>query len=192
MGEKKVHQMVSMAMLAAVSTLLMMVAFPVIPAFSFMTVDFSDIPILLGAFLLGPFPAIGIAALRSILHFITTGASIPTLIGDVTSFVSAIVYVVPLYLIIKRNKSMAHLILGIIFSTLSLTIVMSIANYYVVLPLYAKFAGFTLPGSLTSYITFGVVPFNVIKGAIVGTVYGLLQKSLVPWIEKKTNVKSHN
>lgn len=46
----KVQKMVSIAMLAAIGTVLQFVAFPIMPAFSFLKIDFSDIPILLGMF----------------------------------------------------------------------------------------------------------------------------------------------
>lgn len=61
----KVQKMVSIAMLAAIGTVLQFVAFPIMPAFSFLKIDFSDIPILLGMFLYGPLAGVITAFVRS-------------------------------------------------------------------------------------------------------------------------------
>ena len=60
----KVQKMVSIAMLAAIGTVLQFVAFPIMPAFSFLKIDFSDIPILLGMFLYGPLAGVITAFVR--------------------------------------------------------------------------------------------------------------------------------
>ncbi|MGC3206688.1 ECF transporter S component, partial [Enterococcus faecalis] len=44
----KVQKLVSIAMLAAIRTVFQFVAFPILPAFSFLKIVFSYIPILLG------------------------------------------------------------------------------------------------------------------------------------------------
>ena len=68
----KVQKMVSIAMLAAIGTVLQFVAFPIMPAFSFLKIDFSDIPILLGMFLYGPLAGVITAFVRSLLHLFFT------------------------------------------------------------------------------------------------------------------------
>lgn len=68
----KVQKMVSIAMLAAIGTVLQFVAFPIMPAFSFLKIDFSDIPILLGMFLYGPLAGVITAFVRSLLHLFLT------------------------------------------------------------------------------------------------------------------------
>ena len=177
--------MVMIAMLAAVSFVLMFFAFPILPTVPFMRVDFSEIPILLGAFILGPLAGIGIAALRSILHLLSTGFSIPNMIGDLASFIAAIALVLPTYYIFKKKHTNGGLVVGIITGVITSTVVMALSNYSFILPVYAKFAGFVLPGTMTEYILYGVLPFNLIKGIIVNILFFVVYKSLVPWLSKK-------
>ena len=66
MKNTKVQKMVAVALFAAMGVILQYVAFPVIPAFSFMKVDFSDIPVMLSMFLFGPMAGIATAFIRSL------------------------------------------------------------------------------------------------------------------------------
>ncbi|MGX7029945.1 ECF transporter S component [Vagococcus zengguangii] len=185
MKKSKVQRMVIIAMLAAVSFVLMFFAFPILPTVPFMKVDFSEIPILIGTFILGPIAGIGIAALRSILHLLSTGFSIPNMIGDLASFLAAIALILPIYYIYKNKHNNVGLVFGLVVGVVTSTVVMSLANYSFILPVYAKFAGFVLPGTMADYIFLGVVPFNLVKGVIVNTLFFAVYKSLVPWLNKK-------
>ncbi len=50
----KVQKMVSVSMFAAMGLVMQFVAFPILPVFPFLKIDFSDIPVLLSMFLYGP------------------------------------------------------------------------------------------------------------------------------------------
>ena len=80
------------ACLAAISYVLMYFSFVIIPIVPFMKLDFSDIPILLGLFILGPWGGLEIAAIRSIIYFVLTGVSLPHMIGVGLSFVATLVF----------------------------------------------------------------------------------------------------
>ena len=58
MKNTKVQKMVAISLFAAMGLVLQFFGFPVIPAFGFMKVDFSDIPVLLSMFLYGPLAGI--------------------------------------------------------------------------------------------------------------------------------------
>ena len=53
-------------------------------------VRFSDIPILLAFFILGPLGGLQVAFLRSLLYFMISGPSLPQLIGVSLSFVATL------------------------------------------------------------------------------------------------------
>ena len=82
------------ACLAAISYVLMYFSFVIIPIVPFMKLDFSDIPILLGLFILGPWAGLEIAAIRSIIYFVLTGVSLPHMIGVGLSFVATMVFAI--------------------------------------------------------------------------------------------------
>ena len=101
----KVQKMDSVSMFAAMGLVMQFVAFPILPVFPFLKIDFSDIPVLLSMFLYGPMAGVATAFLRSVLHTITTGLSPQNLVGDVASFLATTVFTLPIYYIFRRGTS---------------------------------------------------------------------------------------
>ena len=172
----KVQKMVSIAMLAAIGTVLQFVAFPIMPAFSFLKIDFSDIPILLGMFLYGPLAGVITAFVRSLLHLFLTGLAPQNMVGDFASFLASSIFTLPIFYFFGKKKNIrTNRILGLVSGILALTIFMSIANYFVITPIYLQLYGVTtqqfLGTSLASYVAIGIVPFNLIKGLLVSGVF---------------------
>ncbi|GGC80949.1 ECF transporter S component [Enterococcus wangshanyuanii] len=190
MRNNKVQKMVSVAMLAAIGVVLQFVAFPIMPAFSFLKIDFSDIPVMISMFLFGPLAGISTAFIRSVLHLFTTGISPQNFVGDAASFFATTMFTLPMYYFFKRGShKTANKVFGVITGILGLTIFMSVANYFVITPIYLKLfgvsAGEFLGMSLAKYVTIGILPFNLIKGAIVSAVFLVLHAKLLPWLSRK-------
>ena len=186
----KVQKMVSIAMLAAIGTVLQFVAFPIMPAFSFLKIDFSDIPILLGMFLYGPLAGVITAFVRSLLHLFLTGLAPQNMVGDFASFLASSIFTLPIFYFFGKKKNIrTNRIVGLVSGILALTIFMSIANYFVITPIYLQLYGVTtqqfLGTSLASYVAIGIVPFNLIKGLLVSGVFLVLHGKLLPWLSKK-------
>ncbi|EON3089934.1 ECF transporter S component [Enterococcus faecalis] len=186
----KVQKMVSIAMLAAIGTVLQFVAFPIMPAFSFLKIDFSDIPILLGMFLYGPLAGVITAFVRSLLHLFLTGLAPQNMVGDFASFLASSIFTLPIFYFFGKKKNIrTNRIVGLVSGILALTIFMSIANYFVITPIYLQLYGVTtqqfLGTSLASYVAMGIVPFNLIKGLLVSGVFLVLHAKLLPWLSKK-------
>ncbi|WP_025189953.1 ECF transporter S component [Enterococcus faecalis] len=186
----KVQKMVSIAMLAAIGTVLQFVAFPIMPAFSFLKIDFSDIPILFGMFLYGPLAGVITAFIRSLLHLFLTGLAPQNMVGDFASFLASSIFTLPIFYFFGKKKNIrTNRIVGLVSGILALTIFMSIANYFVITPIYLQLYGVTtqqfLGTSLASYVAIGIVPFNLIKGLLVSGVFLVLHAKLLPWLSKK-------
>ncbi|EGO8273879.1 ECF transporter S component [Enterococcus faecalis] len=186
----KVQKMVSIAMLAAIGTVLQFVAFPIMPAFSFLKIDFSDIPILLGMFLYGPLAGVITAFVRSLLHLFLTGLAPQNMVGDFASFLASSIFTLPIFYFFGKKKNVrTNRMMGLVSGILALTIFMSIANYFVITPIYLQLYGVTtqqfLGTSLASYVAIGIVPFNLIKGLLVSGVFLVLHAKLLPWLSKK-------
>ena len=73
-----------------------------------------------------------------------------------------------------------------------MTVLMMLANYTFILPLYMKILNFDLGMSTMKYLVVGVLPFNVIKGIIVSTVFVLVYKKLIPWLILKQGFGNEN
>jgi riboflavin transporter FmnP len=183
MKNNKVQKMVSIALFASMGLVLQYVAFPVIPMFSFLKIDFSDIPVMLSMFLFGP------------LAGVTTGISAPNLVGDVASFLATTAFTLPMYYFFKKGNSLINKIYGTLSGILSMSIFMSVANYFVITPLYLFFFGVTadtfLGMPLANYVVMGILPFNLIKGGIVTVVFLVLHAKLLPWLSKKQAFSQH-
>ena len=177
-------------MFAAIGLVLQYFAFPIMPAFGFLKIDFSDIPVLISMFLFGPLAGVVTAFLRSILHLVTTGFSPDNLVGDAASFLATSIFTLPIFYFFRKKKNEGrNKFAGVISGTLAMTLFMSVANYFVITPLYLMFLGLNanqmLGMPLTNYVLIGIVPFNLIKGFIVSAAFLVLHAKLLPWLSRK-------
>ncbi|MGH2248474.1 ECF transporter S component, partial [Enterococcus faecalis] len=84
---------------------LQFVAFPIMPAFSFLKIDFSDIPILLGMFLYGPLAGVITAFVRSLLHLFLTGLAPQNMVGDFASFFASSIFTFPTFFFFFQKEN---------------------------------------------------------------------------------------
>ena len=175
-GDKKkmsTRIMVSLAMLAAISVVLVAVIhFPLIPAAAFLEYDPADIPILIGAFAFGPVAGLLLAIVVSVIQGITVSAASGP-IGIVMhifatgacAFVAGSIY--------KRNKTRKNAVIGLIAGALVQTVAMVIMNM-IFTPLFMNCPLETVIGMLIPVI----IPFNLLKAGINCTMTFFLYKSI--------------
>ncbi|MFD1428853.1 MULTISPECIES: ECF transporter S component [Lacticaseibacillus] len=186
MSGQKLHRLVGIALLAAVGFVLQLfIAFPIIPAFPFLKLDPSDLAVLLGGFIYGPVAGIGVAFCRSLLHFLITGPNLINLVGDLAAFIASVGFMIPVVLAVRKGNSMWHQVGGLIGGTFSLTVIMSFLNWVAIMPMYLAVMNFQLGMSTTKYVLIGVVPFNLIKGAVISVLFFALAHAMMPWLEKQ-------
>ncbi|MDT2596074.1 ECF transporter S component [Enterococcus dongliensis] len=195
MKNLRLQKMTAVAVAAAMGLILQFIAFPIVPMFPFLKLDFSDIPVLINMFIFGPLTGVATAFIRSLLHLTMTGFSVDNMIGDFASFFASTLYTLPIFLLF-RKKNTSKRVLGLGLGILAMTLFMSIANYFVITPLYLKAFGLTagqmLGMGLGRYILVGIVPFNLLKGMIVSVAFLVLHAKLLPWLSKKTMVSHHH
>ncbi|MGH2103121.1 ECF transporter S component, partial [Aerococcus urinaeequi] len=97
MGKNHTKEIVLVAIVAALSFILMFIGFPIIPALPYLKVDFSLVPILLVAFISGPKKAVAASLIANGLHYMYTGGEMGIPIGDATAFIATIAYILPIY-----------------------------------------------------------------------------------------------
>lgn len=182
-----VHRTVGMALLGAIAFVLMFVEFPIIPIAPFLKIDFSDVPVLLGLVIYGPWGAVGITFLKCLIHALVYGMSIPELIGISSSFIASCTLIFPFNWALNRRRGSqrSNYIIGILLATLSLTVIESLLDWLVVLPLYMTVLGMKLTISLPTLVMAGVVPFNLIKGILIGVVFWLIASRMQGWLAKQ-------
>lgn len=187
----RIRQIAMLGCLGALGFILMLFEFPVMPITPYLKVDFSDVPVLLGTLLYGPAMGIGVAAIKALLHAVVYGLSIGTLLGSGSDFLAAVAMVIPFALVMKKTSGMnaKSMIKAVAAGTIAMMIVMALLNLFVLTPVYMRIWDWkpTLP--IPQLVLFGVVPFNLLKGIIIGTVFTLLAVHLPARITQKFNLK---
>lgn len=191
MQNTRIKKLVGIAMMAAIAYVLMFFEFPLIPAFGYLKTDLSDLIVLIGAFIYGPVSGIVIAVLRSTLHFMTTGASLPSLIGDVASILASITFLLPMYFMLHKGRSVGKQIAASGVSTILLAAVMGFLNLVIITPLYMSMLGMNLGMPIVKYVLFIVVPFNLIKGVILSAVFSVVYVKMMPWVQSQATSFRH-
>lgn len=190
MQQTTLRRLVGIALLGACAYILMLLEFPIIPIAAWMKIDFSDIPILIGLFLYGMGGAFAITLVKLFLHSATMGFAIPDLIGSLASFLGSAVLILAFALVLRyfHGNEKWRMPLAIIIATIGLVIVESLANLTFVLPFYMQVMGMKLSVSLNTLVLIAVVPFNLIKGLLVGGVFWLVYHRLAKWLGSRNQL----
>ncbi|MGD9760823.1 MAG: ECF transporter S component [Candidatus Izemoplasmatales bacterium] len=175
----------------ALAFVLMLLSFTVAGPYK---LDFSEIPVMIGAFAYGPVVGITIEAIKILLDIILGGASDTAYVGEFANFAMGIAFVIPASLIYIRHKTKKQAIIGLAVGTVSMTIVAVVLNIYVLLPLYANlYLGLDTDALLNVYgfdsmfkfIISVNIPFNLLKGAANSIIVLLIYKRISTVIKAK-------
>jgi len=179
-------------MLAAIAFVLMLFEIPLPFAPSFYEIDFSEVPVLIGCFSMGPLAGVLIELVKIILNLCING-TVTAGVGELANFVIGCALVLPAAFIYKRKKTKKGAIIGLVTGTLFMTISGCFINAYVMLPTYAKAFGMPIEAlvemgsavnasitDLLTFVMFAVVPFNLLKGVLVSIIVLLIYKKISP------------
>ena len=158
-----VKNLVTIAVLAAVAAVLMYLEFPLWFAPPFYEMDFSEIPVLVGAFSMGPAAGFIIEALKIVLKLLLKGSTTMG-VGDWANLLIGCALVIPASMIYMKNRTKKGAIIGLIVGTLTMAIVGCFLNAYVLLPTYAQafegaWEGFLVMGAFTVAVAFPIFFF---------------------------------
>lgn len=199
-----INTLIKIAMLSVIAMILMKLEFALTFLFpSFLKLDISDIPALLGGLALGPVSGVLIILFKNILKIIVFGTGTAG-VGEIANFTVGMFLVFIASFMYDKKKNVKSLILGLVIGTIVMSLAAGILNYYVFIPLYAKGMGAPIDAfvqfakkvnhnvvDFKTLIYWAIIPFNLLKGLIVSSVYLVLHKSLNPIIQKE-RIKSKN
>lgn len=191
-----IHTIAKVSILGALSCLIMLLEFPLPIAPPFYQIDFSEVVVLIGGFALGPWAAVCIEALKIVLNLLING-TITMGVGEFANFLIGCALVVPAVLIYQREKTKKHALTGLLTGIVAMTIVGALVNFFILIPAYTTFANIPMEvimgmgkavnpnvNGLAALIMICVVPFNLIKGALVSAVVFLSYKKVSPLLKK--------
>lgn len=194
------RQMVTVSLLSALAYVLMLIHLP-FKYLGFLEFEFSDIPAVIAALTYGPLAGVIVELVKNLIKALT--ASSTGMVGELANFLISSAYIIPVGLLYKfrmarklkagndkvisqvhreKSKSMIYMVIIFGIGTVAMALAGALLNYYVMLPLYAKFLGGmdTIVGiaasnvpavkDLASLILLGITPFNIVKGIYISVI----------------------
>ena len=185
------------AILTAMAVLLMYLEIPLPFMPSFLKFDFSELPVLIGSFALGPVWGIVIELLKNLIHLPVTQTMG---IGELSNFITGVIYVGTAGIIYRMFVSKKGAAIAMIIATLVLAAVSVPVNAFLTLPLYGSVMGFPIEAIIgmsaavnplvkdkVSLLLAVFVPFNLFKGFIVAGITYFVHLPLSKLINKTYN-----
>ena len=194
--QHNVRYMTVTAMLSAVAFALMFFEFSIpflVP--SFIQMDLSELPALIGAFAMGPWYGLIICLIKNLIHLLitTTGG-----VGELSNFILGAAFVLPAGLIYQRKKTKKNAVIGSVLGAAFMALLSVASNYFIVYPVYTAFLPMDtilamyqeiLPSAdtLLKCLVIFNMPFTFVKGMLSVIITLLIYKHISPIIKGVSN-----
>ena len=182
-------------MLTAVAAVLQFIeiSIPFIP--SFIKLDFSDLPELIGAFAYGPLAGVVIALLKNIIHLAFSQSGY---IGELSNFILGAVFSGVAGLVYMKNKTMKGALIGGVVGAVCMALLSFPSNLFIVYPFYYNFMPkeavlkayqLIVPSmkSIEQSLLVFNLPFTLIKGIFCVIISMFIYKPLSPLLHGKND-----
>lgn len=198
MKKNSTRTLVIIAMLGALSALLMFLEFSVPFAPPFVKFDFSDLPVLIGGFLYGPYYGMIAAALKILLKLVIKPTS-TMFIGELSNFILCVIFMFTASMIYRRQKTRKQAVIGMIVSTIVTSVLAIITNYFFIFPMYAKMFGMSMDAIVQMVVAVNplvhdvmgvmlcsLLPFNLFKYGMISLITFLIYKKISVILKRYT------
>jgi riboflavin transporter FmnP len=156
----KTKKLTVMAMLVAISVVLLYLPRPWFPTAPFLEYDLADIPILIGAFAYGPLTGVLLTVIASVIQGLTVSAQ-SGLYGIIMHIIATSTLVLVAAGFYRVKHTIVGGIIGLICGTLAMSGVMMVANHFIT----PFFLG--APVALVDAMLLpAVLPFNLSKAGL--------------------------
>lgn len=175
---------------AAIAAVLMYLEFPLPFAPAFYEIDFSEIPVLICSFSMGPVAGVVCEFLKVVLKLFLKGTS-TAFVGDLANFVVGCALILPASVVYFANKTKKGAVIGMAVGTVCITVVGSLFNAVYLIPTFSVLFGKPLDviigmgtdinpaiTSVNTLVLFAVAPFNLLKGAVDSVITFFLYKRI--------------
>lgn len=183
-SSSKLVRIVALALLSTVSLVLFLISFPLPFLPPYLKVDFSEIPALIAALVFSPLAGVLVVFIKNILYFIVTGATDP--VGVAANFIAGTIFILPVALLYNKYRNLASIVTGLVIGTVVMALAMGALNYVIVLPAYALLMGWEMDATAKLVVVYaGVLPFNAIKGILIGVLFVPVFIKLEQWVRER-------
>ena len=190
-NRSKLRTTVQIGMLGAIALVLMFFEFPIpFIAPPFIKIDFSEIPVLVGTFAMGPLAGVLIELLKNLLNLVIHGTTTMG-VGELSNFIIGCAFVVPAGLFYRKKKTRVNALKGMAAGTLLMAAMGCLTNAFIMFPLYSTLMGIPMDSfiamgtaihpvidNMVSFVILCMVPFNLLKGIVISFITLLLYKRL--------------
>lgn len=174
---------------SAIAVVLHILDFPLpFLAPEFYKLDFSEVPVLLGGFFLGPSAAVAIEGIKILLKLLLKSTS-TAFVGDFANFFVGCCFALPATVWYHLHKNKTGAIVGLVLGTLSASVIGTLFNAVYLLPKFAQLYGIPMDvligmgtsihssiHGVYSFVALCVAPLNVVKYGVVSLLTMLLYK----------------
>lgn len=183
MNIKKLTTLGILCALAIVANLV--ISFPIIPSVAFLKYDPKDIIIIIGGFIYGPFSAMLMSLLTSIIEVLYRNAGGNILIDVLMNVISTCSLSCIAAYYYKKDHSKKGAIKGLVIGGIVSVAAMCLWNY-IITPIY-----YGMPRDVVAAMIIpGILPFNLIKNAINVLIVIYLYKPLVNLLRRNNLANS--
>jgi riboflavin transporter FmnP len=179
------------AMLSAVAFILMFLDFSVPFMPSFIKMDLSELPALIGTFAMGPACGVAICLIKNLLHLTITSTGG---VGELSNFLLGAAFVLPAGLIYRHKKTRTTALLGALLGALFMGVFSVVSNYFLVYPVYYNFMSeelilgayqVILPSvkNILQCLVYFNMPFTIVKGLFSVVITFIIYKPIAPLLK---------
>lgn len=187
----KTRRLTSIGMLSAVAFIFMFFDFSVPLMPSFIKMDISDLPALIGAFALGPVEGIVIELIKNLLHLLRTSTGG---VGELSNFILGGTFAAVAGIFYKKMNTRKGALIGSVAGAAAMALISIVSNYYLVYPVYTAFMPMDAiigayqqinpsADSLIKCLVMFNVPFTFVKGMLDVLITFLIYKKISPIIK---------
>lgn len=190
--KKSTKKITLTAMFAAMASLLMFIeiGLPLMP--TFLKMDLSLLPVLIGSFSLGPIAGFMIVLIKDLVHLLNSNSMF---VGELSDLFISGSYAVLAGVLYKKNHTKIGAKLSCVYGAMVEVIVSIIVNYTFIIPFYLKaynlnidtlfamYADKSITG-ISAYLLFGVIPFNLFKCTVISLITFAVYKRISRYIHK--------
>lgn len=189
-------KLVMIGMLGAISTVLMLIEFPMPFAPTFAKLDFSELPIILGGFMMGPYAGFMIAVIKIALNLILNGTTTMG-VGELANLIGSLSYMLPVVLIYRKIRTKKGVAISLSIGTIVTSVCAIFGNMYLIFPVYAKVYGMSIDAIISmgtatnplvtdmfTLMIFSMFPFNLVKYGLVSIITFIVYKRMLIFINK--------
>ena len=198
MRNNRTFKLALIAILGALSAVLMLFEIPLPFAPSFLKFDVSELPALFAGFFIGPLAGCLVELLKILLHLLFVGTQ-TVYVGEAMNLIGSCCFVLPASIIYRKMHTKKGAIIGMAVATIIASIVYVVINATVSFPMYVKLYGIPMDAIIAmgsasnplvsdywSLMLLSVLPFNLVKHTICSIVTYLLYKRTGKALRKLT------